>query len=192
MFCLKARYLVLQECTQWQTPPDSGPAPRQVAWMTKKGKDQGHATHTTAVAIEFDQFEVELQWKSLESHGTGNHWNGGEMWRVRDPVDPHILQTGGTLLSMEDRLQLQVSLRRSGVGESGVSSAPWKETEPVRGDFFKKSKWCRVETFGSICVAALRENIGNLLKLLRPNPKAIAKRSITIQSSSQDKCSCSV
>jgi hypothetical protein len=39
---------------------------------------------------------------------------------------------------------------------------------------------------------ASRENIGNLLKLLRPNPKAIAKRSITIQSSSQDKCSCSV
>jgi len=158
--------------------------------MTKKGKDQGHTT--LAVAIQFDQFEdfeVESHHSNLESHGTGNHWNGGEMWRV----DPHIIQTGGTLLhSMEDRLQLQVSLRRSGVGESGVSSAPWKETEPVRGDFFKKSKWCRVQTFGSICVVALRENIGNLLKLLRPNPKAIAKRSITIQSSSQDKCSCSV
>ena len=44
---------------------------------------------------------------------------------------------------MASRLQLQVSLRRSGVGESGVSSAPLMETESVRGDLFKNSKWHR-------------------------------------------------
>lgn len=29
----------LQEIAQWETPPDFGTAPRQVAWMTKKGRD---------------------------------------------------------------------------------------------------------------------------------------------------------
>ena len=80
-------------------------------------------THMTLADLAVVQLSHFFKVESLESHGI-----------------PGMVEYHGML---QDRLQLQVSLRRSGVGESGVSSAPLRETESVRGDLFKNSKWHR-------------------------------------------------
>lgn len=63
----------VKECTQWQTPPDSGPAPRQVAWMTKKGCSCKYRYGGVELeSQEFPQQMQELLGRVMKLCGGGN------------------------------------------------------------------------------------------------------------------------